>query len=586
MSLIKGIRKLLFGLNKYLAGNRIKLSVVLFLDVMGIILNIIQPLLWGFIIAGICAQSFFDIRYKFIYLIFVSVAQNFFSATKDYLKTNIDVSVEKNIRSGTYSEMIYYPLTSFDKIGDGVLLDHLEGDVTSVSTVFTSQFMDLLINIVKAIIISVVVAKINIYLAVIIIIFFPITYYTMEKLGYKMEERNIKLRRNKDNYYSFVQDSVRSIKEIKSFGMEKKTLNAFELLIKQTMNIEVGLGKITAIMTGIIDTLNFVSQIFIFIIGAYFVYLGNLKAEFFLATVSYTGIMTESLFSITQLYPDLQEAIVSFDRLEELRRKYGSTENNYLERKEIPNLGEGIIFDNVNFSYGGEFRLKNVSFRFSDFGRYIICGESGSGKSTIIDLLLGLYKPISGSISIGKVSLNEASRESLKKTIAIVSQDPLLFNDDILSNIRLWNNEASDDSIKNICKALRLDGFIEGLPEGYKTKLSKLGENISVGQKQRIAIARAIALNCPIIVFDEATSAVDGITKEEIYKVIDSLKKDHIVIEVDHRLIGIENAKKIVVVKNGSILAIGTHKDILKKCPYYKTIYQIEKETLKGDISK
>ena len=128
--------------------------------------------------------------------------------------------------------------------------------------------------------------------------------------------------------------------------------------------------------------------------------------------------------------------------------------------------------------------------------------------------------------------------------------------------------------------------LIEGLPEGYKTKLSKLGENISVGQKQRIAIARAIALNCPIIVFDEATSAVDGITKEEIYKVIDSLKKDHIVIEVDHRLIGIENAKKIVVVKNGSILAIGTHKDILKKCPYYKTIYQIEKETLKGDISK
>ena len=577
MNLIKEVKRLLFGLNKYLVGNRIKLAVVLFLDVMDIILNIIQPLLWGFIIAGICARSFSDIWYKFLYLTFVSVAQIFFSAAKDYLKTKIDVSVEKNIRSGTYSEMIHYPLTAFDKIGAGVLLDHLEGDVASVSTVFTRQFMDLLINIVKAIVISIVVARINIYLAIIIIIFFSITYYIMEKLGHKMEERNIKLRGNKDNYYSFVQDSVRGIKEIKSFGMEKKNTNAFEFLIKRTMNLEIGLGKITAVMTSIIDMLNFISQIFIFIIGAYFVYLGNLKAEFFIATVSYTGIMSEALFSITQLYPDLQEAIVSFDRLAELRREYGLLENNYSGTKEITNPEEGIIFDNVDFSYGGEFRLKNASFRFSEFGRYVICGESGSGKSTIIDLLLGLYKPISGNISIGKVSLAEASRESLKKTIAIVSQEPLLFNDDILSNIRLWNNEISDDLIKQICRVVRLDEYIEGLPDGYKTKLSKLGENISVGQKQRIAIARAIALNCPIVVFDEATSAVDGITKEEIYKVIDSLKIDHIVIEVDHRLIGIENAKKRVVVKNGSILACGTHKDILKKCSYYKTIYKTEK---------
>ena len=239
-------------------------------------------------------------------------------------------------------------------------------------------------------------------------------------------------------------------------------------------------------------------------------------------------------------------------------------------------LSRGIEFNDVSFSYGDNKVLSSVSFAI-DKGEFVgLVGATGSGKSTILKLLLGFYKPLSGEIRIGGETAEHLGSKKVRDHVAFVGQDVFLFDGTLRENISYGSGKISDQRISEVLKIARLDDFVSGLKNGLQTEIGERGVKLSGGQRQRVSIARAILKDAPILILDEATSAVDNETERYIKAAIEDLAKDKTVISVAHRLSTIRNADKIFVFESGKLAATGDHKHLLEEEGTYKMLWDIQ----------
>ena len=235
-----------------------------------------------------------------------------------------------------------------------------------------------------------------------------------------------------------------------------------------------------------------------------------------------------------------------------------------------------IKFEGVGFKYlsTNEKAIKNISFEIKGNTMAAFVGHSGAGKSTIINLLPRFYDPQEGVIRIDNQNINKVSLFSLRKSLSMVSQDVILFDDTIKNNIAYAKESATDDEISKACKYAAADEFIKRLPDGYDTLIGENGIRLSGGQKQRISIARAVLKESPIILLDEATSSLDADSEEIVQNAINNLTKNKTTLVIAHRLSTIHNADKIFVMKSGSIVNSGTHDFLINNCEEYKSLYK------------
>ena len=245
----------------------------------------------------------------------------------------------------------------------------------------------------------------------------------------------------------------------------------------------------------------------------------------------------------------------------------------------LPNLKLNkcnIEFKNVSFKYDRteEKAVNNVNIQALGGSMTAFVGHSGAGKSTIINLIPRFYTPQNGKILVDGQNIENINLNSLRKNISLVSQDVILFDDTIISNISYANDNASEKEIYEACKFAAADEFINQLPQKYNTKVGENGLRLSGGQKQRISIARAVLKNSPIILLDEATSSLDAVSEEIVQNAIKNLTKNKTTLVIAHRLSTIHNADKIIVLKKGKIVDQGKHDDLIKNCEEYKTLYQ------------
>ena len=261
-----------------------------------------------------------------------------------------------------------------------------------------------------------------------------------------------------------------------------------------------------------------------------------------------------------------------------MRRIKSLLEDSELEKEKFGNIDYdnikgNIEFKNVTFGYGEDVVLKNISFKIKSNEKNAFIGMSGSGKTTIFKLLLRQYENYEGEILIDGHDIKDFSETSLRNAISIVNQEPMLFNMSIKENLLMVNPEATDKQIIQACKLANIEEFIETLPNKYDEIVLENDNNLSVGQKQRLAIARVILKNTPIILFDEVTSSLDKKSKKEIEKTIDTLSKIKTVIVIAHTLDSVENFDNIIVIKDGAILEQGSHQDLIeRKGMYYNLI--------------
>ena len=409
----------------------------------------------------------------------------------------------------------------------------------------------------------------------------PFLSVAIYKLSAAIHKRSTIVQQYLSKLTSFTQESFSGISVIKAYGIEPRIIKDFDVLSEGSKNKNVDLAKVQAFFFPLMMLLIGLSNILVIYIGGKQFINGEIKqlgtiVEFLI----YVNMLTWPVAVIGWVTSMVQQAEASQKRINEFLNEKPAIEN-YVETETKIN---GVIeFKNLSFTYSDTniTALKNISFKINPGETLAILGNTGSGKSTILELIGRLYEVDKGQLKVNNKNIKDLNISSLRGSIGYVPQDAFLFSDSILNNIKFGKENASNEEVFEAAKKASVHENIIGFNKGYKTILGERGITLSGGQKQRVSIARAIIKDPQILLLDDCLSAVDTETEEQILNNIENLLKNKTTIIVSHRISSAKNAHKIIVMKEGEIIQQGTHNKLIKVEGYYKELYAkqlLEKE--------
>ncbi|MBU5227113.1 ABC transporter ATP-binding protein/permease [Clostridium senegalense] len=536
--------KLIKNTFKYLKKFKIHFLSIIFSMIIMILLGIIQPLIAGKIIEKVSLQQFNDIYYFLILALFIQIIESFITSLKSYLEITLNNKIILDVKNDMYNSILNLSMKVFDKVGIGEFISRLQGDVNILANIITNEFINTLISIIRVLILSIIILKINLKLSIIILIQFPINYILMLRFGKELREKNKSLSKIQDIYFNFIQQSLLGIKYIKTNNIKYKNFEKFNnisLILNQDKN---KISKFHNFAYFIIKIINISNNFILNIFGLYLIIRGNLTIQYFVAFTSYSKQFSEDLNNILQLNATIQKSLVSLERIFDLINNNENWECEKFGQKNKKIKKANIIFQNVYFSYDNKtYILNDFNCKMKSKCLNVIVGKNGSGKTTIINLLLKLYNISSGNILINNIKLNELNEKSIRNLISVVHQQIYIFNLTIKENFKLINKNINDDKIIELCNYVKLNDYIQNLKEGYNTVIKENCNNLSGGQRQRLALALCLARNTPIIILDEITSSLDDESKIIIKKIVKKLSLDKTIIMITHDkdLINISN---------------------------------------------
>lgn len=534
------------------------------------------PAVTGYILNYITSG---DINKGLVLLIIVFIISSFSSLIDRMLDLSyikLQTTVTETIRKDVI--YAYYKINnkSLNKVSSGLFISRIMGDPDKIFQAFNS-----------------VRSNINILLSNFFVLFYM--FYLNKILGlivligtaavYIVEKRGMKLyvmyRKNRRKIYEkntgVINEGIKGIHDIKLLNL----IDYFKVKISSDID-----KLISADMKGWQNDINYIYlremtiHIFTFVIvliGIYFVKFDLMPVSSLIVIFMYRTQLFSSILRIAWTERNVKEFGLAASRIFDVidgtkfeKETYGV--------KRINDLTGNIEFKNVKFAYEKNDVLKGVSFKINSKDTAAIVGRSGSGKTTIINLLTKSFTKQSGKILLDGVEIEELDKYTLRKNISVIPQSPYIFNMTIKENLRMVEPHASQKQLENVCKVCEMHDYIESLPKKYNTLLGEGGVNLSGGQRQRLAIARALLMKANIILFDEATSALDNETQASIQSAINNISSEYTMIIIAHRLSTIKNCNKIIVVDNGKVIGVGTHKELLSKNKVYKTLYENELE--------
>ena len=511
----------------------------------------------GFIIAGIGFFSLVIISTLAIYSFYV------FGGKLEY-------QVSKEIRKSVFERIEKFSLTNIKKYETGELISRLTSDVQKLSEVFSWGVIDACHSIIVLLISISIMLYLSYTLTLMLFLILPAIYI----VTVIFQKNILKFQRKVRDYNSKIirsyTESLSYIKTIKALGIEDKKKKEFKAYNEKYRKYNLLSILISAIF---VPTVMFVASIgvgFAFNFSSISVMRNVMTYGAFLSFLTYSFQIFEPFKMLAQIFTDLKSAQASAERVFQILYE----EDEILEEKESDLDFEGNIkFENVSFHYFDDDKLilKDFNFEIKNGESVAFIGSTGSGKSTIVNLICKFYNPTSGGIYLDGINYRNIDKTCLYNNLGYVLQQPQLFSISIKENIKFGNENATDEEILKVCNLLGIDEFISKLPNGIDTVIGETGYNISGGQKQLISFARALIKNPKLLVLDEATSSIDTETEKIIQNKMKDILKGKTSIIVAHRLSTIKHCDKIVLIENGNILEQGTHLELLdKKGIYYK----------------
>ncbi|MCI5745122.1 MAG: ATP-binding cassette domain-containing protein [Erysipelotrichaceae bacterium] len=550
----------------------------LFITLLVVLLSTIRPSLYqkivdDFIDAKVFNSSFVLFVFFLLLIFFLNSVLGFF---KGIVSFNVTYGFIHDLRVKVYDKVQHMSLQSANKRTTGGLISRISNDVTTISNVMTSSFTYIIFAMIQFIIIAVLMIYQNVLLTLIVILPAPIVVIICNRLwqviGIKYQ-KNWKYVSSSNNT---LHDILSGIKVVKTYGTENKEVERFNKASKDVKDINTYTEKFWSTYTPIINFIFGFSQVIIYyfisksiVDGSTVFTIGDL-----IKWTSYASMIYTSVNMLASLPRRLNELAISADKINDILNEKDEFDSSFKEN--IETKGE-VVFDKVRFGYISFAPvLKEISFKINPKETIGIVGYSGSGKTTLVNLIMKLYSPNHGKIYLDGQDISKIDSYAYRKQIGAVLQETLLFSGTILENIKYGNENASLNDVIRVAKMAKAHDFIMKKEFGYDSKLGKQGEGLSGGEKQRIAIARALLANPSIFIFDEATSSLDTITEKEIQDAIANISKTKTTFIIAHRLSTLQNANRLIVLNRGKMVEFGSHEQLLAKKGYYYSLVKAQ----------
>ena len=489
------------------------------------------------------------------------------------ISIKIGLNITENIQIKMSEKILNLDIAHISEKHSGKFISNFVIDIHFLLSTITNT----VINSIKESLTLIALICVMIYhdwkLSILALTVLPVAAIFSKKIGKKMGKTSTQNMIAQENLSTLLSELIKGSWLIKIYQKESEELTRLKILLsekykkaKKVEQVRLGAGPIMEFIIAIAIAL-------IIFMGGYRSINGGLSMSEFVSFLAALMLAYAPVRALAGLNIGFNEGMAAASRIYELIDK----KNEIKEDKNLPDLkisSGNIIFKNVNFTYPDNSQiLNNININITGGKRTAIIGESGSGKSTILNLIPRFYNLVKGKILIDGQEINKIKLSSLRKNMSIVSQDTILFDDTIKKNIAYANNNATNEEIYKASELAGINNFIDSLKNGYETIVGENGIKLSGVQKQRISIARAFLKNAPIILLDEATSSLDSVSEEKIKQALEDLTKNRTTLIISHKLSTIMNCDKIYVIQNGQIVTDGTHLELIKNSIYYKNLY-------------
>lgn len=509
-------------------------------------------------------------------IIGISLLKGIFSYIQGYLMFYIGQRVVVDIRNELFGHICQLSMDFFHKQSTGKLMSRITNDIGVIQASLTNIPGNAVRDGVTLVSLTCLAFFLNWKLACIALFVFPLAMYPIVRFGAKLRHVSKNSQQQMARLYNVLHETLMGMKVVKAFNLEASRNTVFADENKAFFNITMRSMRVLAITSPIMEFIGAVGISAIIVVGGYQVAGGTLTQGDFFAFIGAMVSLYTPIKNLSNMNNVIQQSLAAADRVFSILDT-APTIHDMPHAKPIAPLSDGIAFNNVVFGYAKDKRVINgISFTVHKGEMVALVGQSGAGKTTIINLIPRFYDPVSGNITIDGMDIADATLASLRTQIGLVTQEVSLFNDTVEQNIRYGDTTCSFDAIAAAAKLANAHQFIEYFPEGYNTVVGEQGMRLSGGERQRIALARAILKNPAILILDEATSALDSESEKLVQEALEHLIKNRTTIVVAHRLSTIRKAHRLLVIDKGKIIEEGNHTELMNKNGMYAKLYNIQ----------